>query len=284
MHPSDLDLLRFARLPAQKRNPSDPVAIHVNVCDECREELLLMEEWLADTNAQTPGPTVRSQFEEAVLRLLQRRRSNLSLTLMDMPYDPVAGYSLAADGVSAPVAGLQHRATLYSEDPEVILRVMHDPSTGCDMLQLTADDPSLTKHVYIHLSDPPAGFLTDEWGRAEIPAESLGDPAAQSWRLQLPDASFMLKPLEQSRAANETVIELPDGDSVAVTFLPDSKGLSLRVRPLRIHGHESIERVRVVVCQSGGRWQAVDTRAPGECVAANLTSDSPIEIRLFVIE
>lgn len=284
MHPTDLDLLRFARLLAQKRDPSDPVAMHVTGCDECREEFLLMEEWLADTNTQTPGQPVRSQFEETVLRLLRRRTSNLSLTPMDMPKESGAGYSLAADGVATPPAGLQHRATLYSEDPEVILRVMHDPVTGRDMLQLTANDSSLTKHVYVHLSDPPAEFLTDEWGRAEIPAQSLGDPASQSWRLQLPDASFMLKPLEQSNAASETVIDLPDGDSVAVTFLADAKGLSLRVRPLRIHGQESIERVRVVVCQSGGRWQAVDTRAPGECVAANLTSDSPIEIRLFVIE
>lgn len=243
-----------------------------------------MEEWLADTNSHTPGQAVRSQFEETVLRLLQRQRSYLSLTPMDMPHEAGIGFSLAADGVATPVAGLQHRATLYSEDPEVILRVMHDPATGRDLLQLTANDSSLTKHVYVHLNDPPAEFLTDEWGRAEIPAQSLGDPAAQSWRLQLPDASFMLKPLEQSKSARETVIDLPDGDSVGVTFLTDPKGLSLRVRPLRIHGQESIERVRVVVCQSGGRWQAVDTRAPGECVAANLSSDSPIEIRLFVIE
>jgi hypothetical protein len=284
VHPADLDLLRFARLPAQKRDPNDPVAIHVTGCDECREELLLMEEWLAYTNSQTPGQAVRSQFEETVLRLLQPRRSYVSLTLMDMPSDAVAGHSLAADGVTAPVAGLQHRATLYSEDPEVILRLMHDPSTGRDLLQLTANDPSLTKHVYIRLSDPPAEFLTDEWGRAEVSGQSLGDPAVQSWRLQLPDASFMLKPLEQPKAASETVIDLPGGDSVGVTILNDANGMSLRVRPLRIHGQESIERVRVVVCQSGGRWQAVDTRAPGECVAANLSSDSPIEIRLFVIE
>lgn len=243
-----------------------------------------MEEWLANTNAQSSGQVVRSQFEETVLRLLRNRESFLSLTPLEMPIGAAAGYSLAADGVAVSAAGLQHRATLYSEDPEVILRVMHDPSTGRDTLQLTANDPSLTKHVFIHLSDPPAEFLTDEWGRAEITADSLGDPTAQSWRLQLPDASFVLKPLEQPQSASETVINLPDGDSVGVTFLTDPKGLSLRVRPLRIHGQESIERVRVVVCQSGGRWQAVDTRTPGECVAANLSSDSPIEIRLFVIE
>jgi len=284
VHPSDLDLLHYARLSKSQRDSNDAVAVHLAGCDVCREELALMEEWLADPNTKTPGLPERSAFEETVLHLLRRRASYVPLSVLDMPHAVAGGYALAADGVAVPAAGLQHRATLYSEDPEVILRVMHDPATGRDLLQLTADDPLLTNHVYIHLSSSPVEILTDEQGRAELPEHTLVDPSVQSWRLQLPDASFMLRPLEDPKAASETVIELVGGDSVAVTFIPDSKGLSLRVRPLRIHGQESIERVRVVVCQSGGRWQAVDTRTPGECVAANLSSDSPIEIRLFVIE
>lgn len=284
MHPTDLELIRFARMPDGERDLRDPVALHLVGCDDCREELAIMVEWLANTDVRDMSDPARSRFEDTVIRLFRQRTTVIAFAPFAMPETASHPHSLAADGVTPPAAGLQHRATLYSEDPEVILRVMHDPKTLRDVLQLTADDPALTSHVYIRLTDPPMEFFTNERGIAEAPARSLEDPSTRSWRLQLPDASFMLKPLEQSTAARETVIDLPDGDSVAITVLPDSKGLSLRVRPMRIHGHETIERVRVVVCQSGGRWQAVDTRTPGECVAANLSSDSPIEIRLFVIE
>ena len=243
-----------------------------------------MEEWLANADGHGVSEPTRSPFEETVLRFLQRRPSVIVLSPFEMPHAVTQGHSLAADGVATATAGLQHRATLYSEDPEVILRVMHDPAAQRDLLQLTAADQSMTSRVYIHLADPPMEFLTDEHGVAEMPSSAIGDPASLAWRLQLPDATFTLKPLQTTKSPDETVIDLPDGDRVAITFMPDAGGISLRVRPLRIHGQESIERVRVVVCQSGGRWQVVDSRAPGECVAANLSSDSPIEIRLFVID
>jgi hypothetical protein len=208
----------------------------------------------------------------------------IPLTILEMPQRLGVGHSLAADGVAVPQAGLQHRATLYSEVPEVVLRVMHDPATDRDVLQLTADDPALSGHVFIRYGEPPVDVLTDERGIAEIPAKSIDDPTALSWHVQLPDASFTLKALDAPRLPDETVIDLPHGDRIAVAVMSDTSGLSLRVRPLRIHGQEQIGRFRAVVCQSGGRWQVVDTPPSGECVAANLSSDEPIEIRLYVIE
>jgi hypothetical protein len=208
----------------------------------------------------------------------------IPLTILEMPQRLGVGHSLAADGVAVPQAGLQHRATLYSEVPEVVLRVMHDPATDRDVLQLTADDPALSGYVFIRYGEPPVDVLTDERGIAEVPAKSIVDPTALSWHVQLPDASFTLKALDAPRLPDETVIDLPHGDRIAVAVMSDTSGLSLRVRPLRIHGQEQIGRFRAVVCQSGGRWQVVDTPPSGECVAANLSSDEPIEIRLYVIE
>lgn len=284
MHPSDNELIRYARAPLGQRLPTDAVAVHVVQCDGCRDELALMEDWLASMDASATNRPTRSPFEEVVLRLLQRRPTVVHLSRFDMPHSSLHGHSLAADGTVAATAGLQHLATLYSEDPEVVLRVMHDPAGPRNILQLTADDPALTNHVYIHLNDPPLDFLTDERGIATSAGHSFDDPGSLSWRLKLPDATFMLKPLEASVSADESTIDLPNGDRIAIAYTQDSGGISLRVRPLRIHGQESIERVRVVVCQPGGRWQVVDARATGECVAANLSSESPIEIRLFVIE
>ena len=142
MHPTDLELIRFARLTKSQRAPNDPVAVHLVGCDVCREEFALMEEWLTDPNTQNQGLSGRSAFEETVLHLLRRRASSVPLSLLEMPQNVAGGYVLAADGVAVSAAGLQHRATLYSEDPEVILRVMHDPKAGRDLLQLTADDPA----------------------------------------------------------------------------------------------------------------------------------------------
>lgn len=284
MHPSDLELIRFARKPVAERDPRDPVAVHLAGCGLCRDELSLMEEWLADQKTQDSTTPLRSPFEEAVLKLLQRPSSVIPLTILEMPQRTGVGHSLAADGVALPQAGLQHRATLYSEEPEVILRIMHDPATQRDVLQLTANDPALSGHVFIRYGDPAVDVLTNERGIAEIPAKSIDDPTALSWRVQLPDASFTLKALDTPQLPDETVIDLPDGDRIAVAVLSDTAGLSLRVRPVRIHGREQIGRFRAVVCQSGGRWQVVDTPPSGECVAANLSSDEPIEIRLYVIE
>ncbi len=284
MHPSDLELIQFARKLAAERDPRDPVAVHLVDCGLCRDELSLMEEWLADQNTQDSTLPLRSPFEEAVLKLLQRPCSVIPLTILEMPQRTGVGHSLAADGILMPQAGLQHRATLYSEEPEVLLRIMHDPATQRDVLQLTADDPVLSGHVFIRYGDPPTDVLTNERGIAEIPAKSIDDPMALSWRVQLPDASFTLKALDAPRLPDETVIDLPDGDRIAVAALSDPAGLSLRVRPLRIHGREQIGRFRAVVCQSGGRWQVVDTPPSGECIAANLSSDEPVEIRLYVIE
>lgn len=284
MHPSELELINFARTTAAERDPRDPVTAHLATCEVCRDQVSLMEAWLAAAGNQSFGTPARSPFEEAVLRLLRRPASVIPLTILDMPQRVGAGHSLAADGVAVPQAGLQHRATLYSEEPEVILRIMHDPATQRDVLQLTADDPALSEHVFIRYGEPPIDVLTNERGIAEIPAKSIEDPTALSWRVQLPDASFTLKALDAPRLPDETVIDLPDGDRIAVAALSDTSGLSLRVRPIRIHGQEQIGRFRAVVCQSGGRWQIVETRPSGECVAANLSSSEPIEIRLYVIE
>jgi hypothetical protein len=201
-----------------------------------------------------------------------------------MPERTGVGHSLAADGASAPTVGLMHRATLYSEDPEVILRVMHDPATARDVLQLVANDPAFTRHVFISYGEPPMDVVTDERGTAEITDKTIANPAALSWRLRLPDSTFTFKPLDAPRSPAETVVDLPNGDRVALATLSDAAGLSLRLRPLRICGREEMATVRVVVCQSGGRWQIAHAQPSGECVAANLAADEPIEIRLYVTE
>lgn len=284
MHPSDHDLIHYARLSPSERRVQDGVSGHLAGCEVCREELALIEDWLANVDRADQDAHIRSSFEDTIIRLLRRPSTSFALLPLDMSAPSSQPYLLAADGTTPPAVGLKHRATLYSEDPEVILRVMHDPTTSRDFLQLTAADQSLANHVYIHLADPPMSFLTDEHGVALLPIAALDDPASHAWRLQLPDATFTLKPLEAGKSPDETVIDLPNGDSVAIVFMEEASGISLRVRALSIHGREKIERLRVVVCQSGGRWQVVDTLAPGACVAANLSSDSPIEIRLFVVE
>lgn len=284
MHPSDYELIRYARTAPARRQPDDPAAVHLQSCAECREELAIIEDWLERLASPVADAPAKSAFEELVISLLQPRPSRILFQPMSMPAAEPRPYALAADGSAVQPAGLQHRATLYSENPEVLLRIMHDPGAGRDFLQLTAVDASLTSRVYVHLAEPPMEFLTDEQGVAELPHAILEDPAALAWGLQFPDATFMLKPLSQPEAADESIIELPDGDKIAIQYVKNVSGLSLRVRPLCIHGRETMSQVRVVVCQTGGRWQVVDAPASGDCVAANLASDSPIEIRLFVIE
>ncbi len=283
MHLSDYDLVRYARLTPDGRTEVPELTAHLADCPHCADELAIIEEWLS---APVAEPVPLPPFARLILQTMRSSPRRIPLAPLSTVPIQAAPPALAADGGVSPQLGWKHRATLYSDNPELVLRIMHDPQGGRDILHLSGVDTSLSRHVYIHLSEPAMDFLTDDRGFAEVTGGLDRDPAAIDWEVRLPDATFTLSPLEvlrQEPTARQTVLETGDGNRVEATLHTEDGGVTLRVRPLAIGGQTEFDRVRIVVTQAGGHWRVGESLSGREPVTAQVSAEHPVEIRLFVI-
>jgi len=285
-HPSHDDLIRFAHLPVDERVSMPLVAAHVLECGVCADEMAAIGEWLAELERSTVSGTLPLSGMAASI-LTRAAQLMRTIVLVPLETSPIAisPPALAADGASQPSPGWTHRATLYSEIPELVMRVMHDAATNRDFLHLSGADPELTRHVMIHLVEPSLDFLTNENGIAEVEAGAIVDPGSVSWQLRLPDATFHLSTLELGQEqvpGSGTVLETPDGNRVEARMVDQHGGILLSVRPLAIGGMTEFARVQIVVSQVGGRWRIGEAASSHESVSAQVAAGEPIEIRLFL--
>ena len=287
MHPADYDLIRYARSDEDQRRAMSQLAGHLASCAQCTDELALIEDWLASEGADLVSDETSPSL---AAEILYRRARSASRIISLVPFATIpasARLALAADGQGVPSPGWQHRATLYSEHPELVLRIMSDPAAGKDLLQLTGTDPGLTRHVCIHLAEPSMDFFTDHRGIAEADAGLIAEPTALSWQIRLPDATFTLSPLNfggsPQESLPETVLEAEGGYRVAATLVADDLGMTVRVRALAISGQRDFETVHVVVSQTGGKWRVGEAHSSRDTVSAQVNATEPIEIRLFLV-
>lgn len=282
-HPSDYDLVRYARLTPDGRAGVPELTAHLADCPHCADELAIIEEWLAPpVAASVPLPPLARLLLQT-LRSVPRHVALAPLAIATTPATPMA---LAADGSPTAELGWKHRATLFSENPELVLRVMHDPQGNRDILHLSGADTAHARHVYIHLDNPDRDFLTDERGIAEVSGGLEGDPVGIHWQVRLPDATFTLSPLEWRNRSSDgrgQVLESPDGNRVEAILRDAGDGVTLQIRPLEIGGQTEFEHVRIVVSQMGGHWRVGESSSRHEPVSTQVVGDQPIEIRLFVI-
>jgi hypothetical protein len=287
LHLDDLDLIRYARLTEAERGAMRQAAEHLASCAQCADELSLIEEWLGSEGADLASS---DRLPSLTAEILYRRARLGSRTIALVPVITIpapARLALAADGQGAPSPGWQHRATLYSESPEVVLRIMRDPHAGKDLLQLTGTDPGLTRHVCVHLAEPSMDFFTDHRGIAEVATGVIDDPSSLHWQIRLPDATFTLSPLTlgspDQAPMPETVLEAEGGHRVAATLVADEIGMTVKIRALSISGHDDFSQVRVVVSQEGGKWRIGEAHSSRDTVSAQVNATEPIEIRLFLV-
>lgn len=164
---------------------------------------------------------------------------------------------------------------------------MHDPATSSDILHLLGSAEVRPDNILLEIEEPSLEFVTDADGRVEVPAGQLPDPAGLKWRVRLPDATFLLHPLSTDapgeREGTETELESEDNSRIAVALsnLPD--GLDLRIRLVRIEGHEDIERVRLVISQKESTPRVVESTATGPAIVRGLSPDHWINIRIYAM-
>jgi hypothetical protein len=197
---------------------------------------------------------------------------------------------LAADGhpprrADNAVEGLEHAATLYAEDPELVLRVMRDRQTGEESLHLIGADPDLTTNVLIHIVEPSLDFITDRQGVARLGEQRLQNPESLHWQVRLPEAVFALSPLqynpEQPGSRREFELETDADNRIRVALESRAEGVMLHLTLLRIGGSESLQRARLVITQGTSMPQTVEAKGPASCTITGLTASEPIGIRVF---
>ncbi|GAG32294.1 unnamed protein product, partial [marine sediment metagenome] len=164
-----------------------------------------------------------------------------------------ASVLLAADGERKPGSKIRNLATLYSETPEVVLRVMRDFDHGYDYVQLIADDPNLTSHVMVQIPRSDQEFITDADGKAVIDKDIEDGFETSNWQIKMPDAVFSLEPLtydpDRVEYAKEMTLETNQHDRIEVRFEGKTEGKQISIRIIELQGQTDFDTVRVSVTQ-----------------------------------
>ena len=260
---------------------SAEVVAHVENCEFCREFC----EYLRQFN-QAIAEAAKQELPVAALaqadRLYQAALVSRVIPLQMLSSETAASrMALAADSENKESDSVRNLTTLYSENPEVVLRVMHDPRLKGDYLQLIADDPSLVANVLVQVPDKNWELLTDAGGRAEFTTGSLQDFEHLKWQIKLPEAVFELRSLPKPHptgATAPTVLSNEHGDRIEVGLSAEESTVSVRV--LEIGGRSEFDRITVSVSQE--RSHALKPAEPGKTVSFELDHpDATVFIRLF---
>jgi len=291
MHPSPTELRQFANSGAEARAEYTEIGRHLETCPQCREYVELIEEWNRGSQsvpASSPAAQVVAERAfagavDAASRVVPRIIELIPMSFESMPVP----FRLAADGrpPGRPIEGLEHAATLYAADPELVLRVMRDRRTGEELLHLIGTDPDLTSNVLIHIVEPSLDFMTDGQGVAHLGPHRLQNPETLHWQVRLPEAVFALSPLqynpEQPGAKREFELETDADNRIRVALESRTEGMMLHLTLLRIGGSENLQRARLVITQGPSGARTVEARGPATCTITGLSASEPIDIRVF---
>jgi hypothetical protein len=191
---------------------------------------------------------------------------------------------LAADGGKSFEPDIVNLATLCSEQPEAILRVMRDSSRGIDYVQLISDDPELSRSVMIRIPEIGWESLTDDEGKAIIEKQIGDDISNLKWQIKLPDAVFSMKPLEydpdETRCSGETELTTADSDRIHIELQSKTEGKQIAIKVLELDGKKDFGDIRVVISQRGVTTTSSTSR--DSTISFDLTdTESVVNIRIF---
>ncbi len=252
-----MEHLTKSQLEAHCRGTLDDVKAirHLDDCEFCRE---LREQIEAQQeSANELGLTLDVPVSEECKQRLWLE----SLCKTVLPLKPLLRQSsqrpglLAADSPRPPNADQHGLATMFSEDPEVVMRVVRDTAVGKDYLQLIADSPEYYQYVMVRVPSQGREFITDREGRAEIGSAETVGVQSWDWEIRMPDAIFQLSPLvHTAQAADysaETILETSHHDKLLVRFigLPSEKQVTVEI--LELDGEEDFSPVKILLVQDG---------------------------------
>ena len=283
VHPTRERLIAF--IEGQLEEPeTGKLSGHLDDCEFCREFLddyRLLQESLAMAEQE--------ELPEAVRELTERlyRETLLGCVVSLEPLAAEAGLptrALAADRETEEAASHDPGITLYSEDPEIILRLMSGPRPDDNYVQLISDDSALVSHVLVQAPQLGREFLTDARGRAELGAAPLELTDDIKWQIKMPDAVFDLEPLvydpDKPEHSEQVTLETDRQDKLEVTFERLTEGRKITLRLLELDGKQDFGEVKVVVAtEQTSRLDQIGIGSSATFVLDD--AEATVNIRLF---
>jgi hypothetical protein len=283
VHPDRDALKLFVRKALRDAAQVGPVEEHLAECDFCRDYCELLRAEMA-SQAEVDAVQITDDDRKLSDSLFQQAMSGRVIALNLMTSPSSRQVHLAADGAEKYAPAVTNLATLYSEDPELVLRVMRDSEKDTDYLQLIGAHPELTAHVMIRIPEISREYVTDAAGRAIVPRGELGDAESLKWEIKLPDARFELRPMiydpEHVESLQEVTLETGQHDRVQVTFASKTAGKQILIKVLELDGVADFGSVRVSISQQ--TTHEVRDVAPHQVVPfAIIDPNQEINIRLY---
>lgn len=265
---------------------SSEVSDHIEACELCREfcqAYRLLIDSLAEARHEDLPPSAQENADKLYLDAIKTNVIPL-LTLANDEKDAYDDVLLAADSQPEPVQAIKNLATLYSEDPEVVLRVMRDSNQGRDYVQLIGDESSLVSFVLVQIPELDKEYITDKSGFAALEGDSLEEYEKLKWRIKLPDAVFNLEPLlydpDKVEYSKELILETDNHDKIKIVYEGKTEGSQITLQILAMDGETEYGNIRVVVSQQ--RESIMREARPNETVEFNISdSNDQINIRIF---
>jgi len=257
---------------------------HVDSCEFCRE---FCEDYrlLADSMKKARLEDIPSKALELADRLYNDAicANTIKFSLLSSDKTDI-GFLLAADNQDRPIPPVRNLATLYSEDPEIVLRVMHDSKKRKDYLQLISDDSKLVSYVMVQIPDLDKEYITDENGLVEFENDIPTDYDKLKWQIKLPNTVFDLKPLshdpDKTEYSKEMVLETDKHDKIKVSFMGKTEGKQISLRILEIDGKTEFSNTKIVISQKE-TTKLCEVKSD-EAVSFDIVdSDDVVNIRLF---
>ncbi len=283
MHPLTDELRKYSENRLDTVT-AEKIRRHLDECELCREHVNDYQAYLKAMKT-SPGIENSAVAQQLADRLYQDalRGAVIDLAPLIQPGTD-RKVLLAADGANRRLDDPEEVATLYSENPDVVLRITHSAAENRDQLQLISDDPALVAGVLLQLPESGAEYLTDDHGRAILADRPVDDYRQAKWQIKMPDAVFSLQPLvydpEHTEYADETTLESANKDRIRIRFEGKTVGKQISLQILALDGQSDFGRVRIAIIQPAGN-ELADV-GPGDTVTFDLaTPDHELKIRIF---
>jgi len=285
MHPPKDKLKAFVEGKLERRS-LDVIKSHINSCPLCQEfceNYRLLVDSLEEADKIELPPKARKLAD----RLYQDAQAAniIPLTRFELNEpDSDKHILMAADSEELSGRSLQCLATLYSDDPEIIMRVMRDLEHNQDYLHLISDKKEYASNVMVQLPELGKEFVTDEDGFIRFEEKLIGDYDKLKWQIKLPSAVFKLQPLmydpEKVESTQDTIIENEKGDKIQISMMKKTEGLEIALRVLKFEGSDEFRAAKVIVSQN--KENKMYNLKPSEKVIYKIVdSTDVINIRLF---
>ena len=279
MHPSKDELSQYVNKSLDDKRLQE-ISSHVCKCEFCKEYI---EEYMVLSRGFNTEEKLSAKTEQLRETLFEQAFNNKIIPLFILKIEnETNNYHIAADGTGTST-GIENISTLYSEYPEVVLRLMRDNDKNLEYIQLIADDVKLASHVVVEVPELKYRCITDKNGKALIENGKLKDIAQNKWQIKLPDAVFSMEPIvydpDKTEYLNDMILETEKNDKIKVTLEGKTEGKQITIEILSLDGKDDFGKVNVAVIQDD-TVTTHDTTFK-KSVSFKIDKSSEIKIRLF---